>query len=226
MLGDSGLAQAFENALGPCQVRRVVAHRRPGDAGARNGKDRVELEAGLDCGTGLVHSTKLRKGDGQVKIRMRIISIGLDRPSKPRDSFLPGAEVVLRNARETLPGMGISIARTEAQGFANVGLCFFRTTDEGLTKSDKGVSAGQISIQLQRAFTFGDALHSALSQYFDIPQQPMAARVVRDRRQRSGQLGFGYCKGPHRIGHKEIRPLAHVRARRSNQRVDILGIGG
>ncbi len=77
--------------------------------------------------------------------------------------------MVLRNARETLPGMAISIARTEAQGFTNVSICFFGTTDEGLTKSDEGMSAGKISIQLQRAFTFGDALHSALSQYFDIP---------------------------------------------------------
>ena len=117
LLGDSGLAQAFENALGPCQVRRCRSSpsRRRGREKRQN---RVELEAGLDCGTGLADSTKLRKGDGQVKIRMRIISIGLDRPSKRRDSFLPGAEVVLRNARETLPGMGISIARTEAQGFA------------------------------------------------------------------------------------------------------------
>ena len=93
LFGDPGLAQAFENGLKLGQIRRVVAHRRPGGAGAGDGEGRVERETGLDCGMRLVKSTKLREGGGQHKIWMRIISVGLDRPSKPRDRLLPTAEV-------------------------------------------------------------------------------------------------------------------------------------
>jgi hypothetical protein len=58
--------------------------------------------------------------------------------------------------------MGAGIARTEARCLADMSLCLFGATDENLTKSDKGMSSGEISIQRQRMFTFGDALRSAL----------------------------------------------------------------
>ena len=56
-------------------------------------KARVEREAGLDRGTRLVKSTELREGGRQLKYAGGIISVGLDRPSKPRDRLLPTAEV-------------------------------------------------------------------------------------------------------------------------------------
>ena len=68
LLGNSRLAHAFENPLELGQVRQVVAHRGPGGAGAGDGEGRVEREAGLDGGTRLVNSTKLREGGGQLKI--------------------------------------------------------------------------------------------------------------------------------------------------------------
>ena len=98
------------------------------------------------------------------KICERIISVGLDRPSKPRDRLLASAEMVLRDARVCHPGVGQRIARTEAQGLGNVSLRFFGATDENLAKSDNGMGPGKISIQLQRMFTFGDALCGALGQ--------------------------------------------------------------
>ena len=87
-------------------------------------------------------------------------------------------------------------------------LCFFGATNENLAKSDKGMGAGKISIQLQRVFTFGDALRSALGEYVDKSQLHMAARMVWDRRQGFGQLRFGRREGRHRIGHKRICALA------------------
>ena len=54
------------------------------------------------------------------------------------------------------------------------------------------------------AFTFGDALRGAFGQYFDIPQQPMAAGVVWNRGQGSGQFPFGRREGRCGIGHKQI----------------------
>jgi|SRR5271165_2300371 len=96
LFGNPGLAQAVENLLSLDQECRVVAHRRPGGAGARDGEGRVEREASLDGGMRLVESTKLREGGAQHKMWLRIISVGLDRPSKPRDRLVPAAELVLR----------------------------------------------------------------------------------------------------------------------------------
>ena len=51
-------------------------------------KRRVERETGLDRGTRLVQPTKLRERGGQVKMRVRKISVGLDRPPTPGDRLL------------------------------------------------------------------------------------------------------------------------------------------
>ena len=78
---------------------RVVAHRCPASAGAGNGEGRVEGEADLDGGMRLVQSAKLREGGGQLKMWIRTISIGLDRPPEPLGRLLPTTEVQLRHAR-------------------------------------------------------------------------------------------------------------------------------
>ena len=57
------------------------------------------------------------------------------------------------------------------------------------------------------------------------PNVHMGARMVRGRRQGLGQLRFGRrerCRG---ISHKEECALDLVRARRSDERVDVVGIG-
>src|SRR4029077_11293041 len=131
-------------------------------AGAGDGEGGVERETGLDGGTRLGRSTKLRQGGGQRKIRLRKISVGLDRPPKPSDGLLVTAESVLRHARGKYPRVGPRIARTEAQGLGNVSLAFFGATDKNLTQSDSAMGVGEIAIQRQRMFTFGDALCGAL----------------------------------------------------------------
>ena len=105
-------------------------------------------------------------------------------------------------------------------------LCFFGATDENLTKSDSGMGVGEISIQLQRMLTFGDALCRAPGQHVDKSQVHMRARMVWDRRQGFGQFRFGRREGRRGIGHKGMCALDSVCARRSNERVDIAGIGG
>src|SRR5271169_1552614 len=130
LLGKSGVAQAFENALKLGQVFRVTALPPPEGAGAGGGERRVERETGLDSGTRLVLPTKLRQSGRQLKMSQGEISVGFDRPSKTRDRFLPKTEVALRCARGRHPGVGGRIARTEAQGLANVTLCFFGPTDK------------------------------------------------------------------------------------------------
>src|SRR5271169_3368266 len=119
--------------LGP--TGRVVD--RPGGTGAGDGEGRVEREAGPDLGTRLVKSTKPRERGPQHKMCLRRISVGLDRPSTPRDRLVAKAEVVLRDGREGHPTVSRCIARTEAQGLDDVSLGFFGETDVNLTHADK-----------------------------------------------------------------------------------------
>ena len=60
-------------------------------------------------------------------------------------------------------------------------LCFFRATDINLSNSDNAMGGGEISIQRQGMFTFGDALCGALGEDVDKPKCHMAPRMVRDR---------------------------------------------
>jgi hypothetical protein len=110
----------------------------------------------------VVKSTKLREPGGRQEIRCRVIPVGLNSTPEPRGRLVTAAENELRGACESPPGMGVGIAGTEAQRLADVSLCLFGATEENLTKSDQGMGAGEISIQRQRMFTFGDALRRAL----------------------------------------------------------------
>ena len=106
----------------------------------------------------------------------------IDAP-KPRDRLLPDAEQVLRYACNIHPAIGQRIARTEAQSLGNVSLRLFGVPDKKLANSDEGMGLGEISIELQRMFAFGDALRGAPRQYVDVSQIQMCARMVRDRGQ-------------------------------------------
>ena len=131
----------------------------------------MESEAGLDGGTRLVEPIELRERGSRPKKRQQKISVGLDRPPKPRNRLLAIAELELRSARANHPGVGRNrIARASAQGLDDMSLGFLGATDENLAKSDAGMSVGEISIQRQRMFEFDDALGSALGPYLDIPQ--------------------------------------------------------
>src|SRR5271166_4998117 len=121
------------------------------------------------------------------------------------------------------PHVSRRIARTETQGLDKVSLCFFGATDKNLTKSNIGMGPGEISIELQRALTFGDALFRALGEYVDNSQQRMHKRAVWEQRHGFGQLRFRVSKGGHR---SRAHVRKHVRACRFDERVDIGGIGG
>ena len=100
------------------------------------------------------------------------------------------------------PAVGQRIPRTEAQRLDNMSLGFFGTTDKSLSKSDNGMGDGEISIQRQGVFTFGDAPCGAFGEDVDIPKCHMAPRMVRDRGQRFGQLRLGRSEGRHGSRHK------------------------
>jgi hypothetical protein len=77
--------------------------------------------------------------------------------------------VKLRQTRHIHPDISRGIARTEAQGFANISLRFLGAADKNLSKTDSGMGGGEISIQRQRMFALGDALGRAPGEYVDKP---------------------------------------------------------
>ena len=103
LLGDPRFAHAVENALKLGEIRRIVAPRCPGGPGMGECVDRVKREARLDCGTRVINSTEVRKGGGHLKIGVRIISIGFERPSIPRYGSVVTAEMELRESRHIHP---------------------------------------------------------------------------------------------------------------------------
>ena len=155
-----------------------------------------------------------------------IIPIGFDRSPTPQDGLLAIAQVIFRDADLGQPHVGRRIARAQAERLVNVSLGFLGATGKDLAKSDEGMSVGEIAIQRQRVLAFGDALERALRQDLNIPEKRMAAGVVRERRQSFRQLRFGGGEGRRRVGDKRISAVGDVGRRRSNERVDIVGIGG
>ena len=225
LFGNPGLEQPVENRLKLGKIRRIVAHRRPGGAGAGDGEGRVERETGLDRGMRLVQSAKLREGCAQHKMWLGIIPVCLYRPPKARCRVLPAAEVEPRHARDSHPEVSQRIARTEAQGLGNVSIRFFGATNKDLTSSDNGMGLGEISIQRQSVLAFGDALRSAPGEYVDNSQQQMCARMIWNRRQGFGQLRFGPFERRLGTAYKQKCALDRIRASRSNKRVNIVGTG-
>ena len=87
------------------------------------------------------------------------------------------------------------------------------------------MGAGEILIERQRVFAFGDARCRPLCENVDASQALMCTRVVGDRGQGFGQLCFGRRKGRLGISHKEIRAFNRVHARQCNERLNIVGVG-
>ena len=82
-------------------------------------------------------------GRRPIEICYRIVSVGLDRPSKLRSRLLVTAEAIFRYARVSHPDVSHRIARTEAQGLTNVSLGFFGPTDKDLAISDIRMGVGE-----------------------------------------------------------------------------------
>ena len=116
------------------------------------------------------------------------------------------------------------VSGTEAQGLGDVRLFFFGATDENLTDYLMcGMSVGEISIERQRVFAFGDALCGAPGRDLDNAQQHMARALVRTCGQRFGHLRSAEAKAASLIGDKRMRAFDCVCGRRASERVNIAG---
>ena len=95
----------------PCAGPREWAQAGPDTSGRRSlavqvARARETVKAGLSARPALTAERasssrpSCARAAAKLKYAKRIISVGLDRPSKPRDRLLLTAEVVLRNARD------------------------------------------------------------------------------------------------------------------------------
>ena len=88
---------------------------------------------------------------------LRVIPVDLERPSIAWDGLIPEAKTVLRESRLSQPNISQRVARAEGQRLLNVSLRVFGATDKNLSQADLGMGVGEISVQRQRIFAFGDA---------------------------------------------------------------------
>ena len=175
----------------------------------------------------LVQSTELRECGGQAKMYDRIVSVGLYRPSVPWDRLLLTAEVELCQARYIHPEVSHRIARTEAEGLDNVSLGFFGATNkEYFTKSDKAWARARFRSSTNACSAFSDRPLRRVGVDLDNAQAHMGGACLETDDRALSQLRFGRREGRRRISHKKKCAFDYVRARRSNERVDIVGIGG
>ena len=180
LFGDAGLSQAVQKGPEPGEVGRIVAGRGPGGAGEGDGEDRVEREASPDRRTRLIKPAKRCERGRQHEICRRD-NCGWRRLTA--DTTRPparGCQAGAWQAARSHPGVGQHVPWTEAQGLGDVRFGFFGAADENLTESNGGMSVGEISIQRQRVFAFGDALGGAPGPDLDNAQQHMGERVVRN----------------------------------------------
>ena len=95
------------------------------------------------------------------------IPIGLDRSTKPGGRLLVAAEKTGREPGCQKPNIGPRVTRAQSERFQNVRLGLLGPADEQLVLPDQRVSSGQVAIQGQGPFIFGDALSGAVGEAED-----------------------------------------------------------
>src|ERR1700727_1707979 len=89
------------------------------------------------------------------------------------------------------PTVGSMVTRREAEGLIDMDLGFLGVTAKNLGKTDNSVSVGQISIQDQRALTFGNASGNAVADDMDSAHHQVSESMFGSQRQRPSQSRFG-----------------------------------
>src|SRR5215207_8185283 len=139
-----GQPQTFIHALAPGKISRMVAR--------SVGTEATYSEAGVEHKTlsrrclGFLQKTEPRERSGEIKMRHRLIWIGLDAPAEPRNRVGVGTETRSEHADTVHPAECSDISGREAERLVDVGLRFRATTEKKLCPTDENVSVGQIPI--------------------------------------------------------------------------------
>jgi hypothetical protein len=109
------------------------------------------------------------EGGGENEMIQWKVSVGVNRPSQPRNRLLVVAEMNLSVARGTQPKVGQSVTRTKSDRLLDMSLGFLAATDEMFGDTDKTVSDSQISIEREGSLAFCDPPSGAICEDLTMP---------------------------------------------------------
>jgi hypothetical protein len=150
------LSEAIDDTFALCQVNRIVAQ--CGNAEAADGEARIKRQSGLSGCPRLIQSAEQPQPGGEKEMRERIISVVLDGPAVPSDSFLIPPEKQHGGGGVAHPIIGHNVSWTKAQRFKSMGFGFLGAPKRNFCEADHVVGVRQILIQGQRMLTLGNAL--------------------------------------------------------------------
>ncbi len=103
-------------------------------------------------------------------------------------------------------------------------LGFLGATEITFAKSNPSVSGGQVSIEIQRAFTFGDALSGAFGKDLDHAKEAVRQGVVWRVGNHFGQRRFGRLEACGSVAAQHRCPLHGVDECRANDCFNVVGV--
>jgi hypothetical protein len=136
-------------------------------------------QSGLSGCARLIQSAEEAQGGGEKEMRERIISVVLDGPAVPSDSFLIPPEMQHGCGGVVHPIIGHNVSWTKAQRFKGMGFGFLGAAKRDFCEADHVVGAGQVLIQGQRMLTFGKALWDPVGENEGRAQPEMGEGMVR-----------------------------------------------
>ena len=99
----------------------------------------------------------MSQGDGEIEMRERKISVGINGTAFPGNRFLIAPQLQLGNASQKHPMIGHDVSRTKPQRFNNMALGFLGAADSILSVTDDRMGGSQAPIQRQRMLALGNA---------------------------------------------------------------------
>src|SRR5208282_2761028 len=151
-------------------------------AEARDGEIWMERHSRANRASRFLQPTQERQGAGEEILCCGMISIDLNGAAKTGGRLFVAAERELRDADENQPGTEIIVAGTETDRLFNMGLGFFEASDKNLGETDYCVSVGQVRVQRQRTFTFGDSLRGLVAVHLDPAHPSVGPSIARSYR--------------------------------------------
>src|SRR5215216_6053156 len=166
LLSDSSLRQTcFAHALGNPRTLRETDRYVRWRTGMEVGKREIGIdgEASPYRSPRLLDSPEMSQRRGKVEVNEGgDIRIGLDGPPEPVDGSFIGRKIRLRDTRRIHPTVCSVVAGRQPKCLHDIGFSLLGATEITFAKANPHVSGGQISIQLQRPLTFGNALSGAI----------------------------------------------------------------
>src|SRR5262249_43961197 len=142
------------------------------------GETWIERKPRIHGSPRFVQLSEPREHGREIEMRDGIIPICVEAPAHPDGCSGIVTELRLGKANIYHPAGGNGVAGREAECLVDVSFGFCASTKKELGQTDKRMSAGQIAIQRQRLFAFGDAMSCAVHKNLHKTQRRVSQCVV------------------------------------------------